>query len=277
MERLEVALEKARESRRAAQGMAAEAAPLARTNAPGSAPESAEMWFKLKSFKISGLAARKNRITTLAQSRGSGPYDLMRSRALRQMQDNGWSTMAVTSPNASCGKTTVTANLAFALARQIDLRILVLDLDLRRPALHKVLSQRPSHSFHDVLEGRVRAEDQLLRYGDNLAFGLNNKAATSPSELLQSKRAADKLEMLRATYEPDLVLIDMPPMLASDDHVGFLPHVDCALLISAAESTTMNQLDVCEKELSELTNVLGVVLNKCRFNESDTDYYTDYY
>ena len=65
--------------------------------------------------------------------------------------------------------------------------------------------------------------------------------------------------------------------LASDDHVGFLPHVDCALLISAAESTTMNQLDVCEKELSELTNVLGVVLNKCRFNESDTDYYTDYY
>ena len=280
MERLEAALEKARESRRTAQQNAPEsdaakaAAPAASHPSPA---EPAELWYKLKTFKISGLAARKNRITTLAQARGSGPYDLMRSRALRLMQDNGWKTMAVTSPNASCGKTTVTANLAFSLARQTDLRILVLDLDLRRPALNKVLSQRPAHSFHDVLEGRVRAEDQLLRYGDNLAFGLNNKPATNPSELLQSRRASDKLESLRQSYAPDLILIDMPPMLASDDHVGFLPHVDCGLLVSAAESTTMNQLDVCEKELSELTNVLGVVLNKCRFNEGDVDYNQDYY
>lgn len=281
MERLEAALEKARESRRnAQQAMAAGETPKADTEAVAQStlrPEAAALWHRLKTFKISGLAARKNRITTLSQSRGSGPYDLMRSRALRLMQENGWKTLAITSPNASCGKTTVTANLAFSLARQIDLKILVLDLDLRRPALHKVLSQRPADNFHDVLEGRIRAEDQLLRFGENLAFGLNHKAASKPSELLQSKRAVDKLNMLRDNYEPDLVLIDMPPMLASDDHVGFLPHVDCAMLVSAAESTTMNQLDVCEKELSELTNVLGVVLNKCRFNEADTDYNADYY
>ena len=69
----------------------------------------------------------------------------------------------------------------------------------------------------------------------------------------------------------------MPPMLATDENVGFLPVVDCGLLISAADSTTIGQIDSCEKELAELTNVLGVVLNKCRFADTDSGYDYDYY
>jgi Mrp family chromosome partitioning ATPase len=66
-------------------------------------------------------------------------------------------------------------------------------------------------------------------------------------------------------------------MLATDDNVGFLPNVDCGLLVSAADSTSVAQLDICEKELSELTNVLGVVLNKCRFTDDEQGYDYDYY
>ena len=49
------------------------------------------------------------------------------------MSMQGWKRLAVTSPGPGCGKSTVTMNLAFALARQPDIRTLVIDLDLRRP------------------------------------------------------------------------------------------------------------------------------------------------
>jgi Mrp family chromosome partitioning ATPase len=271
MERLEVALEKARESRRNVQRQTTTAEP-----APAK-PGVAELWHGLKEFKVSNLGARKHRITTLDAGKNATTYDLLRSRTMRLMQEHGWKSVAVTSPNADCGKTTVCANLAFSLARQPDVKVMVFDFDLRRPALHKVLSQRPANSFYEVLEGKIRAGDQLLRHGDNLAFGFNSRAGKNPSEMLQSKSAHEKLREVIHDYEPDYVIYDLPPMLASDDHVGFLPHADCGLLVSAAESTTVAQLDACEKELAGLTNVLGVVLNKCRFPGGEGGYEQDYY
>ena len=46
-------------------------------------------------------------------------------------------------------------------------------------------------------------------------------------------------------------------MLGSDDTLGFLPKADCALLVCAAGSTTLSQIDACERELSNVTNVVG--------------------
>lgn len=279
MERLEAALEKARQSRQSIQMAPTpveEPVAVIPTQVE-EVPEASDLWAGLNSFKISNSSARKQRITALNNTKHAGPYDLLRSRALRLMRDNDWKTLAITSPNAACGKTTVCTNLALSLGRQSDLRILVLDLDLRRPTLHKVLNHRPAHSFHEVLGGSIAAEDQLVRFGDNLAFGLNNKPAFAPSEMLQSNLTKTRLDEIKEAFEPDLVLFDMPPMLATDDNVGFLPNVDCGLLVSAADSTSVAQLDVCEKELSELTNVLGVVLNKCRFTDDEQGYDYDYY
>lgn len=281
MERLEAALAKARESRRAVQSQAAkeDSSPSAAARtAPRSTPaEPPALWHQLKEAKLSAHAARKNRITTLSPNKNSGPYDLLRSRVLHLMVENGWQSIAVTSPNAACGKTTVSVNLAFSLARQTDLRVMLFDFDLRRPAVSRILGQRPVNSLHEVLEGKVRAEDNLIRIGENLAFGLNNRPATRPSELLQSRATRKKLEQIVHDYKPDVVIYDLPPMLASDDNVGFLPQVDAAILVGAAGSTRMNQLDTCEKEIAGLTNVMGVVLNKCRFLDKDSAYEADYY
>jgi len=272
MERLEAALEKARESRR---NVLQNEGPEPRERRPA-APVAAELWSSLKEFKISSRAARRHRLAALAAGGQSGSYDLLRSRTMRLMQENQWKSLAVTSPNSGCGKSTVCANLAFSLARQSDVRILVLDFDFRRPALNRALSQRPSSSLYEVFQGKVRAEDHFIRYGDNLAFGLNTRPLANSAELLQSKATHERIKRLADRFKPDFLLFDVPPMLASDDHVGFLPHVDCAMLVGAAESTTMTQLDICEKELAELTNVLGLVLNKCRFPEESSTYSYEY-
>ncbi|MGB0903577.1 MAG: CpsD/CapB family tyrosine-protein kinase, partial [Mangrovicoccus sp.] len=164
-----------------------------------------------------------------------------------------------------CGKTMTTANLAFSLARQADLKVMVLELDLRRPSLARVLGIKEPHYFAKALAGSERPEDHLVRIGDNLAFGTNQAAATDPSELLQSSAAQNALEEIEATYQPDILLFDSAPMLASDDTFGFLKNVDAALIVAAAEQTTIEEIDVTEAQVAEATEVMGVVLNKCRY------------
>jgi MinD-like ATPase involved in chromosome partitioning or flagellar assembly len=69
---------------------------------------------------------------------------------------------------------------------------------------------------------------------------------------------------LKQRFNPDVLICDLPPMLASDDVAAFLPNVDCVILVVEAEADTLGQVDACERELAAQTNVLGVVLNKCR-------------
>lgn len=272
MERLEAALEKAREQRRSTGRESRGPATPKPINAPVQ-----ENWNNLKEIKLSQRVARNNRVTTLQTGPGSGAYDMLRSRTLRIMRENGWRTLAVTSPNKECGKTTVSTNLAISLARQSDLKILLLDMDMRRPSLHKILAHRPAQSLHAVFEGKADPREQFVRIGENLALGMNNSAAHNPSELLQSKGTKSCLADIERLFQPDITIFDMPPMLVSDDNVGFLENADCGLLVGAAEETTITQLDSCEKELAELTNVLGIVLNKCRYIDNDSGYDYDYY
>ncbi len=271
MERLEAALEKAREKRRSA---GIDDTLVKKPQQRGGVARS--VWADLPEITISNRHAHANRLAAIGPGPLSGPYDMLRSRALHSMESNRWKRLAITSPTGGCGKSTVATNLALSFARQPEQRVILLDLDLRRPALHKILPHRPMHGLSEVVKGQIEAEDHFVRYGENLAVGLNSKPTSSPAELLQSQQMTDFLMKIETRFQPSLMIFDMPPMLMSDDNVGFLKNVDCALLIGAAESSTVSQLDICEKDLVELTNVLGIVLNKCRFTDSSTGYDYDY-
>ena len=273
MEKLEAALAKAREMRKAA-GDAPEVAP--RRAVTRQLPTVG--WTStLPEISPQPPRMQRNRISAFLGGRDAVPYDMLRSRTIRILKEKGWSRLAITSPGAACGKTTVALNLAISLARQKDLNVMLVDLDLRRPSLHKVLGQNPENSFHQVLDEQIPFEEQAMRIGDNLIVAMNAIASRHPAELLQASRTSEILDEIERKWQPDVMLFDMSPMLASDDNVGFLGNVDCALLIAAAESTTLPNIDICEKELAQLTNVLGIVLNKCRYADESMGYdYTNY-
>ena len=149
---------------------------------------------------------------------------------------------------------------------------MLFDLDMRRPAQHKAMGCNPEHSFHEVLEGTKSFESIATRIGDNLIVGMNKGPCRSPAELLQNAATRSVLDEIERQWQPDVMIFDMSPMLASDDNVSFLGNVDCGLLVAAAESTTLANIDICEKELAHLTNVLGVVLNKCRYEDESVGY-----
>lgn len=266
MERLQAAIEKARAQREEGRSapVAAGSAPQERASGPEAQPDIAALWHALAPIDVSGPAYTKGDLVAFHPGGYGSAYDMLRTRMIQQAQANGWRRIAIISSHPGSGKSTTIANLAFSLGRQSDLRTMVLDLDLRRATLARLLGQAPETGMADVLEGRLRFADHGLRHGENVAFGLNAGRTSNPAELLHSQRARGMIDAIDAAYRPDYLLFDMPPLLAADDSYGLLKLVDCALLIVAAEETPMSQIDLAERQIAELTNVMGVVLNKCR-------------
>lgn len=200
------------------------------------------------------------------------PFNVLRTRLLQQMRANNWRKLAITSPGAGCGKSTLTLNIGFSLGRQPELNTLVAEMDLRRPSLARMLGLRNRNNFVHVLQGTAPLAEHAVRYGPNLAFATNYSAFRNPAELLHSPSVPQALADIEAQYDPDILIFDMPPLLAGDETMAFVGQVDCVLLVAAAESTTIKEIDSCERELASQTNVLGVVLNKCRYMGPDYGY-----
>ncbi len=276
MERLQVAIEKARAMRGQAPTQDMAGQPVAVASEGPDQVDSA--WAGLQAIEMDRRNLVRNRIRAMDPGSESAPFDLLRTRMLQLCKQNDWRRVAVVSPHAACGKSTTTLNLAFSLARQKDLRSMIFDFDMRRAGLTNLLNRPAQQDISEVLEGRLDFAEQGLRYAQNVAFGLNGPGRVSnPSEILQSKSTAAVLDQIEATYQPNLMLFDMPPLQASDDNFGFLQNVDCALIMIAAEETRMSQIDLAERQVAELTNVMGVVLNKCRHLSGSQHSYDYYY
>tara|TARA_R110000787_G_scaffold76726_1_gene169050 strand:- start:3106 stop:3975 length:870 start_codon:yes stop_codon:yes gene_type:complete len=285
MEKIQSALAKARAERdaknpkgealapEAVQKAASGSAPTqTKSRAKLTSPDVAEAWKALPLLTLQPKLMKRNRIVALQGGQEAAGIDMMRTRVLQQMRDNGWRRLAITSPTAACGKSTIALNLAMSLQRQPDLRTVLVELDLRRPALTKMLGIEGDLSFSHVLEGSRPFAENALRYGPNLAISANQRPWREPAELLSGAHIPEALTDIETAYAPDVMIFDMPPMLMSDDMMAFARHVDCVLLVAGAESTTVKEIDICEQDLASQTNVMGVVLNKCRYMGSEYDY-----
>lgn len=235
------------------------------------------LWTDIAEMDLDEREMNRNRLIAYAGGSQGVSYDLLRTRMINQATQKNWRRIGVISPTASCGKTTAVANLAFALGRQPEIRAIVLDLDLRRPRLATALGQKMTTSMEDVLEQRVPFSQHARRYQDNVLYGLNSRPAAAPSELLQSNRTRDVISQIEADYQPDLLLVDLPPMLVTDDNFGFLKNVDAVMLVAAAEETRLDHVEVSLRQVAELTNVMGIVLNKCRYVHGAYGYGSGYY
>ncbi|WP_171236717.1 CpsD/CapB family tyrosine-protein kinase [Ruegeria sp. HKCCA6837] len=277
MDRLQQAIQKARKERDSRHPQPAvpreDQHPV-----PEDSPRDEDFWLTLPEISIEPRLISRNRLMSYSGGPDATSYDMLRTKMLQQIISNGWRRVALTSPYSGCGKSTAAANLAFSLGRQEDLRTIVIDFDMRRRGLAEILKQSGSHSMADVIKGKVPFHEHALRHGNNVIFGLNYTSTRNPAEILQSRKTIEFLEWLEAEYKPDIILFDTPPLMASDDSQGFLRNVDCALLLAAADETSIDHIDVAERQLAELTNVMGIVLNKCRYISGTFGYeYGSYY
>lgn len=272
MERISAAIDKARKERQAAATPGDD--PARQAGRPIPDKDSAalsEIWQALPTFDVQPKVLTRSRILTYQAGPQATPFDVMRTKLLHQMRSNEWRRIAITSPSNECGKSTICLNLAFSLARQSDLRVMVIELDLRRPSISRMMRLSDGMNFAAVLAGDAPAAEHIKRHGSNLALATSQVTPNS-AELLQGVTSAHVIDQIEARYRPDVMLFDMPPILVADDTMAFIDQVDATLLIAAAESSTLDEVTRCKQDLEAQTNLVGVVLNKCRYVEDIGNY-----
>ena len=271
MEKLQAALEKARKNRVSTRATPGAKTRIERPSKPAKGTAGG-IWSELKSIALSDQALVQHRIVTREASEEATPFDIMRTKILLQMQQNGWTRLAITSPMPKSGKTTTACNLALGLGRQNGLNAMLFDLDLRDPSVGRFFEHRPEHAIADMLSGRIPFAEQALRIGENVAVSMSNRAEPDPTRILLAEKTEEVLDQIQEDYKPDIMIFDLPSVLVGDNTRAFLKNVDCALIIARANATRYSQFDTCEREIAEHTNVLGVVLNAFRHGAAQNDF-----
>ncbi|WP_434739969.1 polysaccharide biosynthesis tyrosine autokinase [Micromonospora sp. SH-82] len=183
--------------------------------------------------------------------------------------------IAVTSALQGEGKTTISCNLAIALA-EAGWRVALVDADLRRPKVAEYLNMESTVGLTDVLLGDVQVGDVVQRWGDKSLLVLpSGSTPPNPSELLGSKAMADLLVMLRESA--DIVVIDTAPLGSVTDGVVVAVQADGALLISQHGRTDRGQVSAAAQALQSVSvRLLGCVLNMAKLGKAEAYRYENY-
>lgn len=181
-----------------------------------------------------------------------------------QMNKNaGLHILAVSSPTMGDGKTTTVLNLAGALARLSDRRVLLVDMDLRRPAVASYLGLSGA-----IPAGLVDAiSDPSLSLVDittvcepfNLSVVSAGQVTASSYELLQSPRVGELLAEGRERY--DCIIIDTPPLIPLADDRFIEKWIDGLLIIVSAHKTPRKLLDDALASV-DLAKLIGLIFNQ---------------
>lgn len=212
---------------------------------------------------IDSTHLENNRIVSyLMKDMNYVPFNILRTKVTQAMMDNGWKSLAITSPNPGAGKTTIAINLAFSLARQKNFKVALVDLDLRRPTIAKTMGIDVTTSIRQYLSGTAEISRCALSVSNNLIVLLNDEPVRGSSEMMLSDRGKNIGSRIIEAFSPDIIIYDLPPMLSSDDAVGFLPFVDCGLIIVDDGGSKYSEVAKCDQQFSSATNLIGHVLNK---------------
>ena len=191
-------------------------------------------------------------------------YRMLRTRVLQKMRDNGWNSLMVTSASPDEGKSLTAVNLAISLAREVTHTVLLVDLDLRRPGLHRFFGYDPETGLVDVLKSGAPLSQALFNPSiDRLVVLPNREREENSSELLSAPEMLDLIAEIKNRYPERIVIFDLPPVLATDDALAFSPNVDAALLVVEEGSTQRDDL-AATYDIMKDVNFLGVVMNKSR-------------
>ena len=212
----------------------------------------------------------KNRIIAFNKNDAmSMNFDLLRTQVLQKMKENGWRTLAITSPTPEAGKTVVAINLAMSIAQQTNRTAMLVDFDLRRPKIGAYLGIPMEKTLNDLLDGTAELPEVLVNPDMPRLVVLATKSPVKKSsETLSSKKIADLIKELRERYGSRIVIFDLPPVLTTDDAIALIPQIDCVLMVVASGMSTKREIEASLRYLPA-ASLIGTVLNKAEMDNMD--------
>lgn len=208
------------------------------------------------------------------QSLAAEQYRSLRTRIKRAENGRAIRAIVVTSPSKGDGKSLTAANLAITMAQEFQQRVLLVDGDLRRPAVHKLFGVQEGQGLSDVLMGAVDLNQALIDVPDyHLTLLPAGSLPSHPAELLGSAAMRRVLDNLRTRF--DRILIDMPPVAPLADLHIVAPMADGLLMIVRAGVTPKPAIEGALAGL-DMSKVLGLVLNESGGTGHDSLAYEGY-
>ena len=193
-------------------------------------------------------------------SAGSQAYRKLRTHLIFSGAGEPLKTLLVTSPAASEGKSTVSANLAVTFAQQ-HLSVVLVDGDLRRSRVHHIFGVERVPGLTEVLAGKAALEDAVrATQVEGLHVLPAGVLVPNASELLGGAAMRAALDALSERF--DLVIVDTPPVLAAADAEIMGVQTDAVLMVVRAGQTERQAAQYAVQQLRALgARMVGAVLN----------------
>ncbi len=189
-------------------------------------------------------------------------YKQLRTKLLRAKKLYSHNAILITSALAGEGKTTTVASLAITISQGLQETVLLIDADLRKPALHKIMGIDPRHpGLADYLSGKVTIEETLVKTKlPKLTVIPAGTIPPNPSELVSSEKMVSLISEVKNRYHDRMVLFDSPPVVSLTDSIALGQKVDAAVLVIFAGRTPREAVLDAVHSLNEI-NLMGIVLN----------------
>lgn len=233
----------------------------------GGAPRIEYSSTRVRPVSLETLRARR----VIAEDRGdkvSNAYKILRTQVLQRLLARGWRSIAVTSPGTIRGRSLTAVNLALGIAREYVHTVLLVDLDLRRPSLHRYFNYTPDVGLLDHLLFDAPLSQVLMNPGIQRLVLLSNQREMSDSaEVLRSPRMTALARELKERYDNRIVIYDLPPILETDDALAFMPCVDGYLVVAEEGKTTKEALHRAVTLIPD-EKLIGVMLDRVAVNGS---------
>jgi protein-tyrosine kinase len=200
-------------------------------------------------------------------------FRTLRSRLYQIRDKQPLRSVLVTSSLPGEGKTFIANNLAHALARQQNCRVLLIDADLRRADLHPGFGAPSSPGLAEYLKGEA-TEMKVIQRGvpEYLCFIPGGSKPENPAELLANGRLKSLLQTIGPVF--DWVILDSPPTLPVSDALMLAELCDGVLTVIRAAQTGFDSAQKSCQQLRE-KNLLGVALNCADDAAAYGSYYSD--
>jgi capsular exopolysaccharide synthesis family protein len=207
-----------------------------------------------------------------AESQHAEAYRVLRTHLLFSRKDDKLNTIVTISAGMGEGKSITTINLATVFA-QAGQRVLIVDSDLRRPTLHKLLRVSNNIGLTNYLLKQNTLEEVIQTNSvPVLDFMASGKLPSSSMSILNSPQMKDLIAELKRRY--DFVFFDSPPILGVSDAAILASEVDMAVQVIQYRRYPQ-QMNIRAKQLVEKAggNLIGIVLNNITMSQDEGYYY----
>jgi capsular exopolysaccharide synthesis family protein len=216
-----------------------------------------------------------HRTSASPESPNAEAYRVLRTNLLFSRKDDRLNTICVVSAGAGEGKSTTLLNLATIFAQSGD-RVLVIDSDLRRPTLHKILGLSNATGLTSYLLKQNTLEEVIQTTKlPTLDFMPSGKLPSSSMGILSSSQMKALIGEVKQRY--DYVFLDSPPIMGVSDASILASEVDLAMQVIQYRRYPQ-PMNVRAKQMIEKVggNLVGIVLNNINLSQA-AGYYSDYY